>query len=65
MLFRSAVTACRDSAGGTVRVPCILWDNGSIADVTKGDTFGYLDRQNVTWFDQGYVDAVINASKGD
>lgn len=56
-----AVTACKDSAGETVQIPCILWDNGSIADVTKGETFGYLDRQNVTWFDQGYVDAIIDA----
>ncbi|MCI8901782.1 MAG: cellulase family glycosylhydrolase [Lachnospiraceae bacterium] len=60
-----AVTACKDSAGETVQIPCILWDNGSIADVTKGETFGYLDRQNVTWFDQGYVDAVIDACSGD
>ena len=48
-----------------MQIPCILWDNGSIADVTKGETFGYLDRQNVTWFDQGYVDAVIDACSGD
>lgn len=56
-----AVTACKDSAGGTVQIPCILWDNGSVADVTKGETFGFLDRQNVTWYDQGYVDAIIDA----
>lgn len=60
-----AVTACKDSAGETVRIPCILWDNGSIADVTKGETFGYLDRQSVTWFDQGYVDAIIAACNAD
>lgn len=36
-----------------------------IADVTKGETFGYLDRQNVTWFDQGYVDAIIAACNAD
>lgn len=56
-----AMTACKDSAGETVQIPCILWDNGSVADVTKGETFGFLDRQNVTWFDQGYVDAIIDA----
>ena len=60
-----AVTACKDSTGETVQIPCILWDNGSIADVTKGETFGYLDRQNVTWFDQGYVDAIIDACDTD
>lgn len=56
-----AMTACKDSVGETVQIPCILWDNGSVADVTKGETFGFLDRQNVTWFDQGYVDAIIDA----
>ena len=63
--INQAVTACRDSAGGTVQIPCILWDNGSIGDVTKGETFGYLDRQKATWFDQGYMDAIIDACKVD
>lgn len=63
--INQAVTACRDSAGETVQIPCILWDNGSIGDVTKGETFGYLDRQKVIWFDQGYMDAIIDACKVD
>lgn len=62
---KQAVTACRDSAGETVQIPCILWDNGRISELTKGETFGYLDRQNLTWFDQGYVDAIIGAVNGD
>ncbi len=55
-----AMTACSDPDGETVQVPCILWDNGNVEDVTAGETFGYLDRQNVTWFDQEYVDAIID-----
>lgn len=60
---KQAVTACKDSSGETVRIPCILWDNGTLGDVTKVETFGFLDRQNMQWFDQRYVDAIIEASR--
>lgn len=61
---RQAVTACKDSAGNTVPIPCLLWDNATLGDPTQVETFGFLDREHMKWFDQEYVDAIIEAAKG-
>lgn len=56
-----AMTSCKDSTGEAVSIPCILWDNQNVQNLSAGETFGYMDRNNLTWFDKEYVDAVIDA----
>ena len=37
-------------------IPCFIWDNG------PRDSYGILDRKNVTWFDNGIADSVAEAA---
>ncbi len=60
-----ATTSCQDSEGNTVPVPCILWDNGYFGDLDQNETYGSFDRKNLNWVDQEYVDAIIDAAKGE
>lgn len=59
---KMATTACQDSSGNTVQIPCILWDNANV-ETHKGETFGVLDRKNMMWVDKAYVDMIIGTWK--
>ncbi len=41
-------------------IPCFWWDNGVYDQ--EGEKFAILDRQNLTWYRENVVDAVIKAS---
>ncbi len=41
-------------------IPHIWWDNGVYDQ--EGEKFAILDRQNLTWYRENVVDAVIKAS---
>ncbi len=58
-----AVSTCKDSSGDIVNVPCILWDNGDVSNVGGKEVFGYMDRKNLCWLDQEFVDMIINTAR--
>lgn len=37
-------------------IPCFIWDNG------PEDSFGLLDRDNCTWYDQNIIDGIMRAA---
>ena len=38
-------------------IPCFVWDNG------PEDSFGLLDRDNCTWYDQSIIDGIMRAAQ--
>lgn len=38
-------------------IPCFIWDNG------PDDSFGLLDRRNLTWYDQSILDGIMRAAQ--
>lgn len=58
---QSAMTFCKDENGEVVTIPCVLWDNGFMGDPSENEVYGYMDRTNITWYDNDYIEA-INSS---
>ena len=38
-------------------IPCFVWDNG------PEDSYGLLDRDNCTWYDQNIIDGIMRAAQ--
>ncbi|MCL2019074.1 MAG: glycoside hydrolase family 5 protein [Oscillospiraceae bacterium] len=46
-----------------LNIPCIWWDNGIRLSQTGGESFGIMDRRELTWWFPEIAESFVNASK--
>lgn len=54
-----ARNSCKDMMFKPLTIPCILWDNGQSFPPGTSENFGFLDRTNLRWFDEEYINTII------
>jgi endoglucanase len=57
--YISSARNLRDGSGNIIKMPTIIWDNGSYGN--PGENYGLLDRKNNKWHEEEYIKAIINA----
>ncbi|MCQ2506255.1 MAG: glycoside hydrolase family 5 protein, partial [Lachnospiraceae bacterium] len=64
--LEKAATACKDSEGNIVRIPCVLWDNTDYGGAKAGsEKFGFFDRANLKFHEEEYMKLIMEATYKD
>ena len=57
--YVSSSNNLRDGEGNIIKIPTVIWDNGGHG--STGEAYGLLDRRGNRWYEEDYIEAIINA----